>query len=431
MRRCARIDVARIQNAARNAMEWFEVVGARYADTLEPEQFMYSLLTRSQRISHENLRLRDRAWLEGYERWFAARAGVERRPAAPRRRRRCSRRSACAVLTLPNRIVVSPMAMYSAEDGVPGDFHLVHLGARAHGRRRAGVRRDDLRLARRAHHARAASACGTTSRPQAWKRIVDFIHRRPPPRSALQLGHAGRKGSTRVAWEGIDQPLDEGNWPLISASALPYLPHGQVPRAMTARRHGPGRATISSRATRRAAAAGVRLARAALRAWLSAVELPLAADQRARRRLRRRRMRKSRALSARGVPRRCARSGRQDKPMSVRLSCHDWAEGGNTPDDAADLRARCSRRRGRRHHRLLVGPGRRRRNSRSTAGCSRRRSPTRSATRSASRRSRSARSPRPITPIRSSPRAAPISARSRARIWPIPPGRCMRRPRSA
>ena len=72
-----RVDVARIQNAARNAMEWFEVVGERYADTLEPEQFMYSMLTRSQRISHENLRLRDTAWLEGYERWFARRAGLE------------------------------------------------------------------------------------------------------------------------------------------------------------------------------------------------------------------------------------------------------------------------------------------------------------------------------------------------------------------
>ena len=128
------MDVARIQNAARNAMEWFEVVGERYADTLEPEQFIYSMLTRSQRISHENLRVRDRAWLEDYERWFAGQAalglvGRERSAAAlftPFKARG---------VTLVNRIVVSPMAMYSAVDGLPGDFHLVHLGARALGGR--------------------------------------------------------------------------------------------------------------------------------------------------------------------------------------------------------------------------------------------------------------------------------------------------------
>ena len=127
-----RIDVARIQNAARNAMEWFEVVGERYCDTLEPEQFMYSLLTRSQRISHENLRLRDKAWLEGYERWFAERNGLHPavNEAAPPPMFTPYRLRG---LTLRNRIVVSPMAMYSAKDGVPGDFHMVHFGARALG----------------------------------------------------------------------------------------------------------------------------------------------------------------------------------------------------------------------------------------------------------------------------------------------------------
>ena len=127
-----RVDVARIQNAARNAMEWFEVVGRRYADSLEPPQFFYSMLTRSQRISHENLRLRDKVWLEGYERWFARKTGVplndnERAPPpmlTPYRVRG---------LTLKNRVVVSPMAMYSATDGLIDDFHLTHLGARALG----------------------------------------------------------------------------------------------------------------------------------------------------------------------------------------------------------------------------------------------------------------------------------------------------------
>ncbi|HJR22871.1 MAG TPA: bifunctional salicylyl-CoA 5-hydroxylase/oxidoreductase, partial [Dongiaceae bacterium] len=127
-----RVDVARIQNAARNAMEWFEVVGRRYADTLEPEQFMYSMLTRSQRISHENLRLRDKTWLENYERWFARRSGLN---VAENGRTLPHMFTPYAVrgVTLPNRIVVSPMAMYSADDGEPNDFHLVHLGARAMG----------------------------------------------------------------------------------------------------------------------------------------------------------------------------------------------------------------------------------------------------------------------------------------------------------
>ena len=126
-----RVEVARIQNAARNAMEWFEVVGSRYADQLEPEQFMYSLLTRSQRISHENLRLRDKAWLEGYERWFARRLGIETPDGAaiPPMFTPLQIRD----VQLQNRIVVSPMAMYSADDGVPDDFHMVHLGARALG----------------------------------------------------------------------------------------------------------------------------------------------------------------------------------------------------------------------------------------------------------------------------------------------------------
>jgi anthraniloyl-CoA monooxygenase len=173
-----RVDVARIQNAARNAMEWFEVVGTRYADTLEPEQFMYSMLTRSQRISHENLRLRDRVWLEGFERWFAERAGAEPMRRTARSRRRCSRPSGLRGLTLRNRIVVSPMAMYSATDGRAGRFPPRASRRARHGRCRPRLPRNDLRLARRRASRPAASACGTTSRQQAFQRIVDF---RPPP----------------------------------------------------------------------------------------------------------------------------------------------------------------------------------------------------------------------------------------------------------
>ena len=151
-----RTEALRLQNAARNSMEWFENV-RRYA-RLEPEQFAYSLLTRSQRVSHENLRLRDRAYLEGVERWFASRASrtaQEAPPPPPPMFTPFTLRG----MTVDNRVVVSPMDMYSAEDGTPNDFHLVHLGARALGRRRAARHRDDLRLPGGAHHASAAPGC--------------------------------------------------------------------------------------------------------------------------------------------------------------------------------------------------------------------------------------------------------------------------------
>ena len=224
------VDVARIQNAARNAMEWFEVVGSRYADTLEPEQFMYSLLTRSQRISHENLRLRDKVWLENYERWFAARCGVNviaDGPTVPPMFTPYTIRG----VTLPNRIVVSPMAMYSAVDGMPNDFHLVHLGSRALGG--AGLVFGEMTCV--SPDARITPGClglWNDDQAEAWKRVVDFIHT-TPAKAGLQLGHSGRKGSTRVPWEGVDQPLESGNWPVMSASPVTYLTNGAIPREMT------------------------------------------------------------------------------------------------------------------------------------------------------------------------------------------------------
>ena len=325
-----RVDVARIQNAARNAMEWFEVVGHRYADTLEPEQFMYSMLTRSQRISHENLRLRDKAWLESYERWFARKQGLNVKDGerclppmfTPYRVRD---------LTLANRVVVSPMAMYSATDGLIGDFHMVHLGSRAMGG--AGLVFAEMTCV--SPDARITPGClglWNDDQMRGWKRLVDFVHANSAAKVGVQLGHAGRKGATKLAWEGIDQPLEEGAWPLISASALPYLKNSVVPKAMDRADMDRVKADFVA-ATRRAAEAGadwleLHCAHGYL---LSAFLSPLTnvrTDEYGG-------SHENRARYPLEVFRAVREAWPAERPISVRLSCHDWTEGGNTPEDAA------------------------------------------------------------------------------------------------
>jgi NADH:flavin oxidoreductases, Old Yellow Enzyme family len=222
-----RLDVLRLQSAARNSLEWFEDV-ERYLD-LDPVQFNYSLLTRSQRISHENLRLRDREWLEGAERWFQSQAGVAdnapvRRPMfAPFQLRD---------MTLKNRIVVSPMAQYKAVDGNPTDWHLVHYGERAKGG--AGLVYTEMTCV--SPEGRITPGCPglyTADQEAAWKRIVDFVHAETDAKICIQLGHSGAKGSTQLGWEEMDAPLHSGNWPLISASDVPWSPKNATPKAMT------------------------------------------------------------------------------------------------------------------------------------------------------------------------------------------------------
>ena len=325
-----RIGVIRIQNAARNAMEWFEVVGRRYADQFEPEQFMYSMLTRSQRISHENLRLRDPVWLEGYERWFAERSGVGAmpgRPAPPPMFTPWRVRG----MELSNRIVVSPMAMYSATDGVPDDFHLVHIGSRAMG----GAALIFPEMTCVSPDARITPGClglWNDEQASAFRRMVDFVHRETPARIGIQLGHAGRKGATKVAWEGIDEPLESGAWPLISASPIPYLPQSQTPAAMT--RADMDRVTADFvAATRRAADIGFDILElhAAHGYLLSSFLSPLTN----RRDDEYGGGHENRARYPLEVFRAIRAAWPEDRPISVRLSAHDWAEGGNTPDDAA------------------------------------------------------------------------------------------------
>ncbi len=325
-----RIDVARIQNAARNAMEWFEVVGRRYADTLEPEQFMYSMLTRSQRISHENLRLRDPVWLAAYERWFAERAGAapltNGAPPPP-----MFTPFRVRGLTLSNRVVVSPMAMYSAVEGAPTDFHLVHLGARAMGGA-ALVFPEMICVSPEARITPGCAGLWNEEQAKAWRRIVDFVHAETPAKIGLQLGHAGRKGATRVAWEGIDEPLETGGWPLVSASPIPYLPHSESPREMTPEDM---EAVILDfvAATRRGAETGFDLLElhAAHGYLLSSFLSPLTN----RRTDRFGGEHANRARFPLEVFRAMRAVWPEERPMSVRISVTDWSEGGNTAEDAA------------------------------------------------------------------------------------------------
>ncbi len=325
------VEVLRIQNAARNSTEWFENV-ARYVH-LPPEQFAYSLLTRSQRISHENLRLRDRGYVEQYEDWIAQHAGLQRGPAqqpvppmfTPFRLRG---------VTLKNRVVVSPMAQYSCVDGLPADYHLVHLGARAMG----GAGMVVAEMTCPTPDARITPGCpGLWNEAQrdGWQRIVDFVHASTDAKIALQLGHAGAKGSTRVPWEGEDQPLEAGNWPLISASPQQYV-DGVSDWSRAMNRADMDRVLADFvHSTRLAAQAGfdwleLHCAHGYL---LSGFISPLT-NQRTdeyggslENRLR--------------WPLEVFRAMRtawpDHRPMSVRISAHDWVAGGITPDDAVQI----------------------------------------------------------------------------------------------
>ncbi len=326
------IEVLKIQNAARNSTEWFENV--RRYENLPPEQFAYSLLTRSQRISHENLRLRDKRYVESYEDWMAQRSGVERRPQQqpiPPMFTPFTLRGT----TLRNRVVVSPMAQYSCAEGLPGDYHLVHLGARALG----GAGMVVAEMTCTSPDARITPGCPglwNDEQQAAWKRIVDFIHTSSDAKVAMQLGHAGPKGSTCVPWEGgDDQPLPSGNWPLIAASPQQYIDGvSDWARAMT--REDMDRVLGDFvRSTVLAAQAGfdwleLHCAHGYL---LSSFISPLTnqrTDEYGGPLVNRLRypLEVFRAMRA---------AWPQHLPMSVRISAHDWVPGGITPDDAVEM----------------------------------------------------------------------------------------------
>ncbi|MGI5194260.1 bifunctional salicylyl-CoA 5-hydroxylase/oxidoreductase [Streptomyces sp. CA-288835] len=314
--------VASTQRAARASLEWFENLGL-YLDQ-PARQFAFNLLTRSRRVTHDNLRLRDARFTESVEREFGCPAGTPPMFTPFQLRG----------LTLRNRVVVSPMDMYSAVDGVPGDFHLVHLGARALGG--AGLVMTEMVCV--SPEGRITPGCAglyTGQQAESWRRVVDFVHAQAPGAAiGVQLGHSGRKGSTKVMWEGIDEPLDEGNWPLVAASPLRYKPENQVPRELTRAQLADVREQFAS-AVRRAARCGFDLLElhCAHGYLLSGFLSPLT----------------NRRTDAYGgtlenrlrFPLEVFDAVRAvwpaERPMTVRISATDWADGGTTADDAVAI----------------------------------------------------------------------------------------------
>ena len=321
-------EALKLQSAARNRMTWFENI-ADYVH-LEPEQFAFALLTGSQRVGHANQKLRDPAYTDGFDRWFADRCGVPVLPGAtpvPPMFAPFKLRS----LTLANRVVVSPMCMYSAEDGLPTDFHLVHYGSRGMG----GAALIVTEMTCISADARITPGCtGIWNEEQqiAWKRIADYIHANGASKVSLQIGHAGRKGSTRLAWDAIDMPLQSGGWPLLAPSPLPYIPGtSQGPKEMD-RADMDRVKTDFVAATRRAASADFDMIEfhAAHGYLMSSFISPLTNQ---------RRDDYGGSLENRcRYPLEVFRAMRTvwpaEKPMSVRISAHDWVPGGITPDDS-------------------------------------------------------------------------------------------------
>jgi anthraniloyl-CoA monooxygenase len=324
-----RTAVLQLQSTARNSTEWFENIH-RYIDQ-DAMQFAYSLLTRSQRVSHENLRRRDKDWLEGMERWFAERAngGGPVEEAIPPMFTPFRLRD----MELMNRVVVSPMAMYSAEDGTPNDFHLVHWGARAQGG--AGLLFAEMTCV--TPEGRITPGCCGMYKPEheaAFKRIVDFVHEHTEAKFGLQLGHSGAKGSTKVGWEGMDEPLEENNWEVSAPSPVPWSEESHQPREMS-RAEMVEILAAFVRATEMGRRAGFDMLElhCAHGYLLSAFITPL---------LNQRTDEYGGSLENRlRFPLEVFRAMRavwpEEKPMSVRISATDWVEDGINDDDAVEI----------------------------------------------------------------------------------------------
>ena len=324
-----REEVERTQHSADVSLVWFEHVKRFWP--MPPERFAFGLMTRSKAITYDNLALRAPEFVAQVDRLCAREVAAQgfaadtSRPVPPAFQPLRLRN-----MTVQNRFVVSPMCQYCATDGLPGDWHLVHYGARGTGG--AGLMFTEMTVV--SPEARITHGCAglySDAQEAAWKRIVDFVHANGPTKICLQLGHAGRKGATRLMWEGMDQPLPEGGWPVVAASPIPYFPHSQVPRELT-------RADMDHviadfvQAVRRGERAGFDMLElhAAHGYLLASFISPLT----------------NRRTDAYGgdienrmrFPLEVFRAMRAawpaEKPMSVRFSATDWADGGLTEDDA-------------------------------------------------------------------------------------------------
>lgn len=313
------------QRAAQASLEWFEAINM-YADQ-EPTQFAFNLLTRSRRITQENLRLRDPEFALRAETAFAEKAGQEEvRPAM-------FQPFKLGELEIKNRIMVSPMNMYTGDNGEPTDFHLVHLGSKAMGG--AGLVMAEMTAVSEA--GRITPNCVgiyTDAQRDAWGRIVDYVHTSSTAKIGIQIGHAGRKGSTKLMWEGIDEPLESGNWETTSASAIPYSPENQVPSELD--RAGMDQVVEDFvSAARRADEAGFDMLEihAAHGYLLSAFLSPVSnkrtdeygGDL------------ESRAKFPLEVFDAVRKIWPTHKPISVRISATDWIEDGNTADEGVQI----------------------------------------------------------------------------------------------
>lgn len=339
-----RPEVESVQRAAQASLEWFEGT-ERFLET-EPVQFAFNLITRSLRITHSNLALRDPEFTSRVDRWFAERAvagaaseaggsppaSVEHGPAPPPLLAPFRLRE----LELKNRVVVSAMCQYSAEDGTPDDWHLVNLGSRAIGG--AGLVMSEMTDVSR--EGRISLGCTGMYAPEhvgAWKRIVNFVHRHSDAAIGMQLGHAGRKASTRLSWEGDNEPLEEGGWPIMAASPVPWFEHSPVPREMT--RRDMDRVTAEfRRAAEMSEEAGFDLLEVhfahgyLLASFISPLtnlrEDEYGGDVDGRLRF---------PLEVLAAVR---AAWPAEKPISVRISAVDWAEGGMTADGAVEVARR-------------------------------------------------------------------------------------------
>ncbi|MFS8096811.1 bifunctional salicylyl-CoA 5-hydroxylase/oxidoreductase [Lentzea alba] len=313
------------QRAAQASLEWFENIGM-YAGQ-EPTRFCFNLLTRSRRITYDNLRTRDSEFADRVDAAFAASQGLPSPAPAMFQPFRLGQ------LELKNRVIVSPMDMYSAVDGVPGDFHLVHLGSKAMGGPGL-VMTEMVCVSPEGRITPGCTGLWTDEQRDSWARIVDFVHERSTARIGLQLGHSGRKGSTRLMWEGMDEPLPDGNWETIGPSALPYGPGSPVPRVVS--RDDMDRITAEFvAAARRGAEAGFDLLElhCAHGYLLSSFLSPIAnkrTDEYGGPLVNRLRYPLEVFDAVRAA-------WPAERPMIVRISATDWVPDGNTEHDAVEI----------------------------------------------------------------------------------------------